>query len=55
MYTKQDRAVVLIQTTDTHTRTHTHTGPIALPGPLKWSVIKFTGSIAFISDFKSEH
>ena len=23
---------------DTHTHTHTHRGPIALPGPLKWSV-----------------
>jgi len=25
---------------DTHT--HTHTGPIALPGPLKWSVMIIT-------------
>jgi len=23
--------------THTHTHTHTHTGPVAVPGPLKWS------------------
>ena len=28
--------------THTDTQTHTHTGPIALSGPLKWSVTIFS-------------